>query len=102
MVAQCHLDGVPFDWPQHAILCERWQQDLTVAEQVLEQQIGTINPRSTKQLGDWLGQSLDVATLAAWPRTVTASCGSIVMCSLPTPRIRCWDRWHRSAPCTSS
>ena len=71
VVAQCHLDGVPFDWPQHAVLCERWQHDLTAAEQVLQQQLGTANPRSTKQIGDWLQQSLDAATLAAWPRTAT-------------------------------
>ena len=71
VVAQCHLDGVPFDWPQHAVLCERWRQDLTAAEQVLQQQLGTANPRSTKQIGDWLQRSLDAATLAAWPRTAT-------------------------------
>ena len=71
VVAQCHLDGVPFDWPQHAVLCERWQRDLTVAEQVLQQQLGAANPRSTQQIGAWLQQSLDAATLAAWPRTAT-------------------------------
>jgi len=71
VVAQCHLDGVPFDWQQHAVLCERWQKDLTVAEQVLQQQLGTANPRSTKQIGDWLEQSLDGTMLDAWPRTTT-------------------------------
>ena len=71
VVAQCHLDGVPFDWPQHAVLCERWQRDLTAAEQVLQQTLGSANPRSTKQIGDWLQQSLDAATLARWPRTAT-------------------------------
>ena len=70
VVAQCHLDGVPFDWQQHAVLCERWQHDLTVAEQVLQQQLGIANPRSTKQIGDWSAE-LDAPTLAAWPRTAT-------------------------------
>ena len=70
VVAQCHLDGVPFDWPQHAILCERWQHDLTSAEQGL-QQLGIVNPRSTQQIGSLLQQSLDAATLAAWPLTPT-------------------------------
>ncbi|MBK7079419.1 MAG: hypothetical protein IPH55_01380 [Betaproteobacteria bacterium] len=70
VVAQCHLDGVPFDWQQHAILCARWQHDLTSAEQVL-QQLGIVNPRSTQQIGSLLQQSLDAATLAAWPRTRT-------------------------------
>ena len=71
VVAQCHLDGVPFDWPQHAVLCERWQRDLTAAEQVLQRTLGTANPRSTKQIGDWLQQRLDPTTLAHWPRTAT-------------------------------
>ena len=71
VVAQCHLDGVPFDWQQHALLCERWQHDLTAAEQVLQRQLGTANPRSTQQIGAWLQQHLDAATLAAWPRTAT-------------------------------
>ena len=71
VVAQCHVDGVPFDWPQHAVLCERWQHDLAAAEAVLQQQLGSANPRSTKQIGDWLRQTLDAEELAAWPRTPT-------------------------------
>ena len=71
VVAQCHLDGVPFDWVQHGLLCERWQKDLTTAEQVLQVQLGAINPRSTKQMGAWLEQSLDATTLSGWPRTET-------------------------------
>ena len=38
---------------------------------MLQQTLGTANPRSTKQIGDWLLQSLDAATLARWPRTAT-------------------------------
>ncbi len=71
VVAQCHIDGVPFDWEQHGLLCERWQQDLSAAEEVLQAQLGTINPKSTTQMGNWLQQSLDAATLAGWPRTKT-------------------------------
>ena len=71
VVAQCHVDGVPFDWEQHGLLCQRWQRDLVVAEQVLQQQLGSVNPRSTKQIGDWLQQHLDAPTLALWPRTGT-------------------------------
>lgn len=71
VVAQCHIDGVPFDWVEHGLLCERWQKELTAVEQALQVQLGPINHRSTKQMGHWLAESLDASTLAGWPRTET-------------------------------
>ena len=80
VVAQCHLDGVPFDWAQHATLCERWQHELAAAEEVLQQQLGSINPRSTQQIGDWLQQTLTPQPWTHGRARQPANCSSTARC----------------------
>ena len=69
VVAQCHLDGVPFDWQQHALLCERWQRDLRPPNRCCSSSWAASTRAAPSRSATGCSSSLDAPTLALWPRT---------------------------------
>lgn len=71
VIGQQVLQGLNLDWEQHHRLCDAWVVERDTLKIQLDNLLGDINPRSGKQLGEWLSQRLTANQLKAWPRTAT-------------------------------
>jgi DNA polymerase-1 len=65
------LRGLHFDWAGHEALCRQWAIEQQQNQIQLQQLLGGINFRSTKQLSKWLMANLAKDVAAAWPKTAT-------------------------------
>ena len=102
VVAQCHLDGVPFDWPQHAVLCERWQQRSDRGRTGAAAAAGHRQPaqhQADRRLAAAESGRCHAGRVAAH-RHRQAAAGPR-RADRTHRRTRCWDRWRGSARCRS-
>ena len=87
-IARLELAGIGFDLDGYRALVERWTVGAGPGESGLAAALGPdVNPRSTKQLGEWLARNLDETTLAGWPKTGTGKLATdvdaLAACDLP-------------------
>lgn len=71
VIGQQMLTGLHFDWDEHHLLHQRWLVEQDRLGSNLKSMLGDINPRSSRQLGDWLARRLTAKVLQKWPRTST-------------------------------
>ena len=69
-IVQLELNGCPFDGEAHSRLVARLKDEAETRTEELVGIIGTgVNPGSAKQMGAWLKENMNAASLASWPRT---------------------------------
>jgi DNA polymerase-1 len=73
VIGQQVLTGLHVDWDRHHRLYETWLAERDVLRERLLSLLDGINPRSSKQLSEWLGKHLPKAALEEWPRTTTGN-----------------------------
>jgi DNA polymerase-1 len=87
-IARLELNGIGFDLDGYRALVARWTAERDEAKTALAEALGPdVNPRSTKQVGEWLAARLDPESLAAWPRTakgkLSTDSDALAGCDLP-------------------
>jgi DNA polymerase I-like protein with 3'-5' exonuclease and polymerase domains len=73
VIGQQVLTGLCVDWEQHRQLYDNWVVERDILKTQLLVLLGDINPRSSKQLGEWLAKQLPAAAIKKWPRTATGN-----------------------------
>ena len=64
--------GIPFDGQRHSALVTEWEAEYVARRKALEEVLGCgVNPRSCKQLSEWLKDNLDDDQLTGWDKTAT-------------------------------
>jgi DNA polymerase-1 len=69
IVAKMELAGVRMDRKAHAEMIYAWEKERFECEKILEVSMSGVNPRSSKQMTEWLTKNLTENQLALWPKT---------------------------------